>query len=143
MSASFFDTILAVDLATAPDGMAVLAARPGTGSPRWTDGSRSARSWATCHPNAEMVVRIAAEAVREQEMNGISADMPARREFAAQLLDAAADLVRDLALDADCDGELTDTDWEARLAGIATLIDGGAYPPEGMRTRRGSVRVFA
>ena len=64
-------------------------------------------------------------------MYGISGGMPSRRDLAAQLLDAAADLVRDLALDADCDGELADLEWETRLAGIATLVDGGAYPLTG------------
>ena len=145
MSGEAFDTPLTADLATAPDGRAVLVAAAGTMHPRaFDEGARGDISrWATCYMNAELVVRVAAESVRDQPMDGLSGDHPVERQFTAELLHAVADLVRDLALDHACDGELTEDRWSMRLAAIGVLVNGGEYPTGDLRTRSDSVVLAA
>ena len=145
MSASFFTTVLSADLATAPDGRGVLVQQSGEGWPRQFGGSDDASStgpkWASCLPNAEMVIRVAGQTVGSTVMTGFNGDMPEKRAFAALLLQGAADLVRELALDADDNGTLTDEIWFRRVAAISDLIDGGPYPPVDMYSRTGSVTI--
>ena len=147
MSASFFDTVLEADLATAPDGRGVLVCKSGSGTNRKFSGRivvAGEPEWASCYLNAEMVIRVAAESVRSEKMHGESGvDMPERRDFTADLLHSVADLVRDLALDADYDATLTDSDWQERLEAIRGLLNGVAYPPNGVSSNRGSVTVLA
>lgn len=137
MSAEAFDTPLTADLATAPDGRAVLVAVSGSRQPRAFDsGSRHAPTrWAACHLNAEMAVRVAAETVRSQVMEGLTGDHPDEREFTATLLHAVADLVRDLALDHACDGAFVETMWTLRLDAIRHFIAGGSYPGDDLSSR--------
>jgi hypothetical protein len=102
----------------------------------------NAPKWVSCHLNAEMITRVASEKLRLTEMDGISGDMPERRLMVAQLLDAVADLVRDLALDADHDSELIEKDWQARLVALRDATFGVSYPPEDLHSRRGRVTVI-
>ena len=107
MSAEAFTTPMSCDMRTAPDGRSVLYLPSGEGSPRWPDSD----GWASCYCYAETAIELAARAVEEQPMTGISGDHPERREEAAAILRATAKAVRELALDHACDGELTDEDW--------------------------------
>ena len=123
MSAEHFQTILSADVRSSADGRTTEWAPAGTGSPRltdiWADGGESRhRAWFTTSPYAEDVVRIAARAVREQPMDGITGDHPEKREQAALILDASADLVRRLALDSAYDSRLTDQRWAEMLANV-------------------------
>ena len=123
MSAEHFETILSADVRSSADGRTTEWAPAGTGSPRltdiWADGGESRhRAWFTTSPYAEDVVRIAARAVREQPMDGITGDHPEKREQAALILDASADLVRRLALDSAYDSRLTDQRWAEMLENL-------------------------
>ena len=145
MSAEAFDTPLTADLATAPDGRGVLVAAPGSREPRAFGGARRSDQprWATCYLNAEMAVRVAAESVRLQQMDGLSGDHPEERQLAARLLHATADLVRDLALDHACDGAFDEEQWALRLGAIKHLLSGGSYLAEDLRTRSSSVLLVS
>ena len=146
MSGSFFNTVLEADLATAADGRGIIVRKAGSGAVRLFDGVKHPAGepvWASCYLNAEMVIRVAGETVLAQKMGGESPDMPERRKFTAELLHAAADLVRDLALDADYDAALTDAQWQERLEAVRGLLNGVAYPPKGVRGNRSQVTVIA
>lgn len=118
MSASFFDTILTADARTHPDNPSgAQFAAAGTQSPRWSDGM-SRGAWASVHMNAETVIQIAAQTIADTPMDGLTGDHPTKRLQIVAVLDAVAHAVRELALDADSDGTLTDEDWQAATDGI-------------------------
>jgi len=108
MSAEFFETCLVADERTASDGRSAEWTEPFTGRPRWPNARKG---WAGVKVYAHNALRIVADTVRQQAMDGISGDMPERRKRAAELIEVAAILVYLLALDAAYDGELTDEAW--------------------------------
>ncbi len=133
MSAEAFETVLSCDVRTAPDGRGVERAPAGSGQPRLSDvfhdpSQPRSRAWATCFVYAEGAVKAASDAVRDQEMAGLTGDQPAMREQAAAVLDAAADLVRSLALDHAYDGPVTAQRFAERLQAVA---DAAAPPAAG------------
>lgn len=122
MSASFFDTILTVDARTNPDNnRGAQYAAPGTQQPRWTTGGGRG-SWASVHVHAETAIQIAAQTIADTPMDGLTGDHPTKRLQMVAVLDAVAAAVRELALDADCDGALTDADWEAAVHTIRKAV---------------------
>lgn len=123
MSAEAFQTVLSCDMRTAPDGRSAEYAPSGTGEPRWlnADGTINRgdeRGWADCYLYAEHAVLIAAQAVRDEVMDGETGDHPEKREQAARILEAAAAAVRLLALDAACDSHVTDERWQTALDAV-------------------------
>lgn len=136
MSAEHFDTVLTADMRTATDGRSCDIAPAMSQSPRWLspDGTinRSERTWVCCHLYAEDVVRIAADAVLNQPMTGISGDHPGKRLRLAAILGQTADLIRQLALDDAYDGQLDAERWNdglARLGALAVVDDEKIVPP--------------
>lgn len=128
MSGEAFQTVLSCDMRTAPDGRGVEYAPSGTGQPRWLtdDGyirrEPGVRGWADCYLYAEHAILLSAKAVREEAMDGETGDHPEKRERAARILEAAANAVRLLALDAAHDSYLTDERWQAALDHITATI---------------------
>lgn len=125
MSAEHFETVMVADMRTAPDGRTIEYAVPFTREPRFLDAhghinrpADGTRTWAACHLYAEGAVKLAASTVRSDPMDGLTGDHPERREQAASVLEAAARLVRLLALDDAYDSTLTSESWERQLAAI-------------------------
>lgn len=123
MSAEAFQTVMSCDMRTAADGRSAEYAPSGTGEPRWLndDGTirrDGQRGWADCYLHAEHAVLIAAQAVRDEPMTGLTGDHPEKREQVALILEAAAKVARVLALDAACDGALTDERWQDAVSGV-------------------------
>lgn len=120
MSAEHFTTILCADARTDPnDRSKAEFATYLTGEPRWTDGVPD--GWAGVLLHAHDVIRIAAETVMSEPMDGLSGDHPKKRAQISLLLDHCATAVRALALDAACDGAMTDEKWEMLLAYIGEV----------------------
>lgn len=122
MSAEHFETCVHVDVRTAPDGRSSEYAQPGTGYPRLVDnwdGDR-ARTWFTTTPYAHNVIDIAAMAVAEQPMDGISGDHPEKRAQIVEVMHQVGRAVRALACDAAYDGRMTDEYWAELLERIRT-----------------------
>lgn len=120
MSAEWAQLVLSCDMRTAPDGRSVEYAQSMTGQPRWLkeDGTinreahaRGERLWASCYVYAEDAIKIAARAIREQPMDGLTGDHPERREQVAAELEHVAKKIRLLALDHACDSVLREEDW--------------------------------
>lgn len=131
MSAEHFETVMSCDMRTAPNGRDVEYAESMTGHPRWltADGiinrpEDGTRTWMCGKLYAEHAIRIAADAVRDQPMDGISGDHPERREHTARILDAAAELVRVMALDDACDGTLTQERWDETMGRLFGVVRG-------------------
>lgn len=133
MSAEHFDTLLTADMRTAPDGIGIELAPAMSQQPRAFQmgatglefGDRE-RGFAACHVNAELAIQIAAQAVADQPMTGLTGDHPEKRKRLAAVLSHAASMVRDLALDDAYDGTLTEERWNAQLGVLETLVLGDA-----------------
>lgn len=126
MSAEHFITPLTADMATDPDNHSQSLLAPSMSQePRWATAGRINRddpvTWACCHLYAEQVVQIAAEAVRDQPMEGSTGDHPDKRHRVAAILDRTAKLVRLLALDDAYDGSLDEERWNEVLAQVGAL----------------------
>lgn len=130
MSAEHFQTFLTADARTAPDGRSAEWAESGTGWPRWLDEygrirrTEGERGWASVYLHAHNALEIVADTVAQDTMEGISGDLPDKREQAAAIVLAAAKLVRGLALDAACDGGMTDERWEQLLLEVRGAAKG-------------------
>ena len=117
MSAEWAPTVLSCDMRTAPDGRSGEYAESFTMHPRWLreDGTinrdTEEPTWAACIAYAELAVKLAARAIREQPMEGLTGDHPEKREEVAAQLEHIAKRVRLLALDHACDGVLTEEEW--------------------------------
>ena len=61
---------------------------------------------------SEDIIRIAAQAIREQPLDGISGDLPMHRKWLARELERLADMTRLLALDHACDGSFSEERWK-------------------------------
>jgi hypothetical protein len=121
MSGEAFETVMSCDMRTSPDGRSAEYAPSMSQQPRWlsADGTinrdEDEPTWAACMLYAEDAVRLSARAIREQEMDGLTGDHPEKREQVAALLERCAELVRVLALDHACDGEVTDERWRTAM----------------------------
>lgn len=108
---------MSCDMRTSPDGRSAEYAPAMSQEPRWLkwDGTINRDSgeetWAACMLYAEDAVRLAAKAIRDQEMDGLTGDHPGKRAWLAAELEHLATLTRLLALDAACDGALTEERW--------------------------------
>ena len=130
MSAEHFETCLHVDVRTAPDGRSCEWTLPGAGHPRLVDnwdGNRS-RTWFTTTPYADDAVRIAAMAVEQQPMDGISGDHPEKRRQAVAVMHAVADAVRALACDDAYDGTMTDEWWATCMERVVAAANQHSEP---------------
>lgn len=116
MSAEHFETFLTCDMRTAPDRRSAEYAEAGTQQPRWSSGERN--GWGTCYLYVHNVLSIAADTVRDSPMDGISGDHPHKREQLARVIEAVARATRELALDAACDGAMTDERWDKAMTPI-------------------------
>jgi hypothetical protein len=113
VSYEHFETIMCADVRTAADLRTVEYAEPGAGTGvRWPEDRIG---WVTCALYAHDAIELAARAVQETPMDGISGDYPEHRAQAAAVIRAAGNLARVLAADAACDGQLTDAAWERAL----------------------------
>jgi hypothetical protein len=113
VSYEHFETVMCADVRTAADLRTVEYALPGSGTgARWPEDRIG---WVTCVLYAHDATELAARAVRETPMGGISGDYPERRAQAAAVIRAAGNLARVLAADAACDGQLTDAGWQRAL----------------------------
>ena len=124
MSAEHFTTVMSCDMRTTVDLRSAEYAAAFTRSPRWQAGvDTGEHTWACCMVHAHTALEIAAQTVADEPMDGISGDRPKQRQQAAVIIDAVADLVRGLALDAAHDSAWTAEGWETRLQAIrdATL----------------------
>ena len=117
MSAESFETLMSVDARTAPDGRSGEYAEAMTGWPRAIENGQFTQyrdtGWVAVKVYAELAVQLAARAIREQPMDGLTGDHPEKREEVAAQLEHLAKRVRLLALDHACDGALTEEGWEA------------------------------
>lgn len=118
MSAEAFETVMSCDMRTSPDGRSAEYAPAMSQEPRWLkpDGTINRDSdeetWAACMLYAEDAVRLAAKAIREQPLDGISGDLPMHRKWLARELERLADMTRLLALDHACDGAFNEERWK-------------------------------
>lgn len=112
MTASYFHTILTADARTNPTGSGAQYAAPMSQQPRWTDPGAGREGWVSAHLHAEKVIQIAAQAIADTPMEGLTADHPDKRHQIVTVLDAVAAAVRTLALDADGNSALTDEKWK-------------------------------
>lgn len=118
---------MSVDARTAPDGRSGEYMEAMTGQPRAIENGQftehRSNGWVAVKVYAELAVQLAARAIREQPMTGISGDHPERREDTAKLLETVAALVREMALDHACDGHLSDRDWAWALTDVHKQVD--------------------
>ncbi|HEU4975726.1 MAG TPA: hypothetical protein VFT50_11595 [Baekduia sp.] len=133
MSGEHFETIMHVDCRTAEDRRSIEWAPPRSGFPRWADvfddqSADRSRAWITTTPYAHDAIRIAAMAVDQQPMNGITGDHPCKRAQAVALMHAVADAVQALAYDDACDSAITNEGWDAHMDRIAQLATTNAAP---------------
>lgn len=126
MSGEAFDTHFVEDARTNEDGKGEYGIAYSQ-VPRAIEYGRftadRAHGWVAVHAYAERLVQVAAEAVRTQEMRGLSGDHPEKREWLADELERLAGLVRMLALDHACDAHVTDQSWAEAGGGCIGNID--------------------
>lgn len=120
MSLEAFTTILSCDMRTATDRRGIDYGRAGEGTPRWIDDR--GRGWAVCHPYAHQVLELAARAIEEQPMSGISGDHPEKREQVVALIRATAALVEELAADHACESFLEPERWQQALDRVRRVL---------------------
>ena len=132
MSAEHFQTFLTADLRTARNGRGVEYAEANTQQPRSflvdpQDGlvhnpDRPTRGWAACYLRVEHVLELAARAVEEQPMDGLTGDHAEKRQHVADVIRDLRFCVRELALDAAGDGMLTELAWTEALARVQKTL---------------------
>lgn len=135
MAASFFSTILTADARTAPDRTGAQFAAAGSQRPRLTD-PHALSPWAAGHLHAETVIQIAAQAIADTPMDGLTGDHLLKRTHMVAILDATAAAVRLLALDADDNSTLTEPNWEEALHGIHKALAVPFIDPTARRVTR-------
>lgn len=127
MSNEWCETNLIAAGRSAPDGVEIEWARIDQ-----VTGDDDAKSpWLLLSPYAHDVLKIAASAIRDTGMSGLTGDHPGKRARLANLIDAVGDVVKELAADHACDGALTAENWNQSLARAAILAY-VAMVPEGM-----------
>lgn len=118
MSAEAFQTLLSCDARSSPDGRGAEYAEAFTQQPRWlnSDGTINRDSdeetWAAVMLHAETAIHLAARAIREQPMDGLTGDYPWHRKWLARELERLAAMTRLLALDHACDGVFNEEKWK-------------------------------
>lgn len=81
------------------------------------EGNRG-RAWSSGYLYAHNAMELCARTVERDEMSGLTGDHPEKRAQAAVIIRAVADLVKELAADAACDGHINDADWNTALAAV-------------------------